>query len=277
MREFFRFIEKYHFFLLFLLFETLALYLVVTSNQLQKQTFISTSNRLTSSIVEISGNFKNYFLLKKSNDELSRENAHLRSRLQNIAESVTNINVASTIDSGIAQHYTFRQAKVVNNSVNKKYNYLTLNKGFIHGVKSETGVISARGLVGVVYNVSPSYSTVISLLNTNFKVSAKLRDSNFFGSLEWDGKSYRHAILSEIPAHAPVQLGEAVVTSGYSTIFPEGILVGIVEEIELGEGDGFYHIIVKLSVDFKNLAYVEVVEKMTGDQQKNLEKQNEDD
>jgi rod shape-determining protein MreC len=270
MRDFFRFIEKYHFFLLFLLFETLALYLVVTSNQLQKQTFISTSNRLTSSIVEISGNFRNYFLLKKSNDDLSRENAFLRSRLQNIAESVTAVNPTIAVDSAISKHYMFRQAKVINNSVNKKYNFLTLNRGSIHGIKPESGVISARGLVGVVHNVSPNYCTVISLLNTNFKVSAKLRDSNFFGTLEWDNNSYRHAMLSEIPSHAPVQIGEAVVTSGFSTIFPEGILVGIVEEIELGDGDGFYRVKVKLSVDFKNLTYVEVVEKTTGWEQKNV-------
>lgn len=277
MRNFFRFIERYHFFLLFLFFETLSFNLVINYNQLQKQSFISTSNRLTASIIEISGNFKNYFTLKTANEELSRENAFLRSQLQIVPNPQQAKSLTSSVDSLWSDRFFFRQAKVINNSVNKQSNYLTINRGSIHGIKPETGVISARGLVGVTHNVSTHYSTVISLLNTHLKVSTRLRDSNFFGSLGWDGISYRHAILSEIPAHAPIQVGEAVVTSGYSAIFPEGILVGTVEEFHLGEGEGFYRIIVKLSVDFKNLSYVEIAEKITGKEQLELEKLTQDD
>lgn len=263
--------------MLFLAFETLALYLVVNYNQLQQQTFISTSNRITASFLEVSGSLRNYFALKRVNDELSRENAFLRSQIQNMAETAPSPSVVSSVDLLTPDRFHYRHAKVINNSVNKQFNYITINRGAMHGIKPETGVISARGLVGVVKNVSPHYSTVISLLNTRLKVSAKLRDSNYFGSLEWDGSSYRHAILIEIPAHAPVQVGDAVVTSGYSTIFPEGILVGTIEDFQLGEGEGFYRIRVKLSVDFKNLAYVEVAEKITGEEQRNLEKQSQDD
>lgn len=277
MRNFFRFIERYHFFLLFLLFETLALYLVVNYNQLQKQTFINSSGKLTASILEISGTFKNYFTLKRANDELSRENAFLRSQIQNAGDMPAGNGVTSGLDLRTPDRYHFRQAKVINNSVNKQYNYLTINRGAMHGIKPESGVISARGLVGVVQNVSTHYATVISLLNTRFKVSAKLRDSGFFGSLEWDGQSYRHAILTEIPSHAPIQIGDAVVTSGYSTIFPEGVLVGTVEGFNLGEGEGFYRITVKLSVDFKTITYVEIAQKVAGDEQRNLEKLTQDD
>ncbi len=277
MRNFFRFIERYHFFLLFLIFETLSFNLVINYNQLQKQSFISTSNRLAASILEISGSFKNYFTLKKANEELSRENAFLRSQLQLVPNQEQAKSLTSSVDSLWSDRFYFRQAKVINNSVNKQNNYLTINRGSIHGIKPETGVVSARGLVGVAHNVSAHYSTVISLLNTHLKVSARLRDSNFFGSLGWDGKSYRNAILSEIPAHAPIQVGDAVVTSGYSAIFPEGILVGTVEEFHLGEGEGFYRILVKLSVDFKNLSYVEIAEKITGKEQLELEKLTQDD
>ena len=277
MRNFFRFIERYHFFLLFLLFETLAFYLVVNYNQLQKQTFISSSGKLAASVLEISGTFKNYFTLKRANDELSRENAFLRSQIQNAGDIQPVNDIASGLDLRTPDRFHFRQAKVINNSVNKQFNYLTINRGAMHGIQPESGVISARGLVGVVQNVSTHYATVISLLNTRFKVSAKLRDSGFFGSLEWDGHSYRHAILSEIPAHAPIQVGDAVVTSGYSTIFPEGVLVGTVEDFELGEGEGFYRIRVKLSVDFKNITYVEIAQKVAGEEQRNLEKLTEDD
>ncbi len=279
MRNFFRFIEKYHFFLLFLVFETLALYLVVNYNEYQNKTFISTSGRFTASILEISGSLKNYFSLKKSNDELSRENAFLRTQLQAYTGGVQPNNYFSSKEFEILSEdkFNFRQAKVVNNSVNKKYNYITLNKGSKKGLKPDMGVITARGLVGVVQNVSSHYSTAISLLHTRLKISAKLKDSNFFGSLEWDGKSYRHVYLNEIPSHAPVNIGEAVVTSGYSTIFPEGILIGTIDDINLGEGEGFYKIKVKLSVDFKSITYVEVAEKITGLEQKALEKQNKDD
>lgn len=279
MRNFFRFIEKYHFYLLFLLFETVAFYLIVNYNYRQKQSFISTSNRITASFLEISGTFRNYFALKKANDELSRENAYLRSLLQTVPDIDTSASrgISSSVDLLTSDRFLFKNAKVINNSVNKQLNYITINRGFMHGIKPEMGVVSAHGLVGIVKNVSPYYSSVISLLNARFKVSAKLRDSNYFGSLEWDGHSYRYAILNEIPSHVQVKVGDAVVTSGFSTIFPEGILVGIVEEFFLGEGDGFYHIKVKLSVDFKNLAYVEIADKITGQEQVNLEKQNQDD
>ncbi|MGQ1945780.1 rod shape-determining protein MreC [Geofilum sp. OHC36d9] len=278
MRNIIRFILRYHFFLLFLLFETLSFYLLVNYNQHQHQLFLNSSGRLATSIFELTSNFRDYFSLRRANDELSRENALLRSRVYDYASSgeIEKHNSPQFTAQRDSQ-YLFTPAKVINNSVNKLHNYLTINAGKLQGVKSGMGVISARGLVGITRHVSDHYATVISLLNTQLKISAKLRDSDFFGSLTWKGGAPGQATLYEIPGHAKLSVGDAVITSGYSAIFPEGILIGTIENYELKQGEGFYEITVKLSVDFSRLTYVEVVEKISGKEQKELEKTTEDD
>ncbi len=270
MRNFIRFIIRYHFLFLFLLFETFCFYLLINYNHRHQETFINSSGKVVASFLEISGTFKDYVSLRRANEELSRENALLRTQIPENIPSISEPKLARQ-ESDDLFIYQYRAGKVINNSVHRAHNFITINKGSKHGIAPEMGVISARGLVGIVRHVSPNYSTAISLLNNQFRVSAKLRDSNYFGVLEWDGKSYQHAILTEIPGHAPVSTGDAIVTSGYSTIFPEGILIGTIEDYQLHQGEGFYEIRVKLSVDFKNLTYVEVVEKTSGEEQKQLE------
>lgn len=271
MRNFIRFILKYHLFFLFLLFETISFFLLVNYNHHHNQTFVNSSSKFAAGVLEISSNFTDYFSLKRANEELSRENAFLRTQLPD--------NTITLDESAFLNHrtedsvqYFYRPAKVINNSINKFHNYITINKGSNHGIQPEMGVISARGLVGVVRHVSPNYATVISVLNTQLKISARLRETNHFGSLEWDGRSYQHVILNEIPAHAKVSVGDAVVTSGYSALFPEGILIGTIDDFELNEGEGFYVIRVKLSIDFKSLTYIETVERITRAEQQELEK-----
>ncbi len=276
MRNFIRFIVRYHLFFLFLLLETICLYLLVNYNHHHNQTFVNSSSKLAAGVLEISSNFTDYFSLKRANEELSRENAFLRTQLP---ENTYNLSEPAPVNQLTEDsiHYRYRPAKVINNSINKFHNYITINKGSNHGIQPEMGVISARGLVGVVRHVSPNYATAISLLNTQFKISARLRETNHFGSLEWDGRSYQYAILNEIPGHAKVSVGDAVVTSGYSALFPEGILIGTIEDFELNEGEGFFVIRVKLSIDFKNLTYIETVEKITRNEQQELEKLTSDD
>ncbi len=276
MRNFIRFIARYHLFLLFLLFETISFYLLVNYNHHHNQTFVNSSSKFAAGILDISSNFTDYFSLKRANEELSRENAFLRTQLPENTYTLSEPDpVNKQVEDSIL--YRYRPAKVINNSINKFHNYITINKGANHGIQPEMGVISARGLVGVVRHVSPNYATAISLLNTQFKISARLRETNHFGSLEWDGRSYQYAILNEIPGHAKVSVGDAVVTSGYSALFPEGILIGTIEDFELNEGEGFFVIRVKLSIDFKNLTYIETVEKITRDEQQELENLTSDD
>lgn len=274
MRNILRFIIKYHFFLLFLLLETFSFYLLVSYNQPHKQIFLNSSGKFATSVFEMTSTFKDYVSLKRANEELSRENALLRSQL---------FNFTSHNDIESLEHYAndtlyqFISAKVVNNSVNKLHNYLTIDKGSKDGMHPGMGVISARGLVGITRNVSKNYSTVTSLLNTQLKISSKLRESDYFGSLTWMGHSPSNATLFEIPSHAKVSVGDAIVTSGYSAIFPEGILIGTIENFELKKGEGFYEIDVKLSVDFNNLMYVESIEKLMREEQIELEKTTEND
>ena len=220
MQNILRFIGKYHFFLLFLFFEVIAFYLIVNYNNKHKEIFLNSSNSFSSFFLEISGGIKGYFLLKQANEELSRQNTYLRMLLSDneVIRTEKFIFLNELPDSC---RFIYQSARVINNSVNKGSNYITINLGSSSNIKPGTGLISARGLVGIVTNVSKNYSVAISLLNTKFRVSAKLRNSEYFGSLTWDGKSYQHAILREIPAHASVQVGEAIVTSGYSAIFPE--------------------------------------------------------
>lgn len=271
MGNIFRFIEKYHFFLLFLVFEFFSFYLIVNYNQTQKEIFFNSSNRFASFFLEISGGVKNYFSLKKANDDLSRENAYLRAFVpEKIIRDMEEANSFSEIKDSI--NFLYQPAKIINNTINKPHNYITINKGATDNICVGNGVISARGIVGIVSHVSSHYSSVISILNTKCRISAKLRNTDYYGSLSWDGTSYQHAILSEIPSHVNIQIGEAVVTSGYSAIFPEGVLIGVIESYEIEKSEGFYIIKVKLSVDFKNITYVETVEKITSKEQRELEK-----
>ncbi len=276
MRNFFRFIIRYHAFLLFLILETLCFYFIFNYSRYHNDVYKTTSNKVSGFIFENFSGIVQYFYLKDVNRELAAENAFLRSQMPSTFEQSRDYFRAA-YDSMTLQGFKYRSARVINNSVNNHFNYLTLNKGALNGIRRDMGVISTRGVVGVVLNVSEHYATVISLLNTRLKISARLKDTGFFGSLEWDGRSYRYAWLDEIPAHAAPRVGDAVVTSGFSAIFPENILIGTIDEVILNEGEGFYDIRVLLSVDFKKLHYVEVIEKYFAPEQRELEKMSEDD
>ncbi|TAJ13809.1 rod shape-determining protein MreC [Marinilabiliaceae bacterium JC017] len=270
MRNFIRFILRHHFVLLFLLIELFSFALVVNYNDYQRSSWFSSSNRFAGFILNKSNNASQYFMLREINEELARENAYLRGQMDE-SFRISKDYFSVVFDSLSQQQYVYRAAKVINNSVNRHFNYITLDKGTDNGIEPGMGVISARGVVGIVTNVSKRYSTVISLLNTRLKISSKLKETNFFGSLEWDGQTYEYANLSGIPRHATVSVGDLVVTSGYSAIFPEGILIGTVETVEKGKGESFYDIRVKLSVDFKRLAFVEVIGNNMKEEQVELE------
>lgn len=276
MRNFIRFIIRNHFLLLFLTLEIVSFYFIFNYNQYHRNVYLSSSNEISGFFYERFSSVIQYFELKKTNEDLAQENAALRNQLEK-QSYYTPSNLEIEADTVTEQHYRFYSAKVINNSVNRHFNYLTLNKGLKHGLRPDMGVISSRGLTGVVLNCSENFSTVISLLNTRLNISARLRETGFFGSLHWEGESYRYATLSGIPAHASPSVGDAVVSSGYSSIFPEDILIGTIDVINKDQGEGFYEIKVLLSVNFKNLRYVQVIEKVEAEEQRELEKISEDD
>lgn len=259
MRSLFRFLLRNYFLMMFLALEAISLVLIVSLNDYQRVTFFNSSNNFAGTIYERFSNLDDYFSLGRTNARLAAENASLRKQLQMRIMNQENypINRPDTVE---APAYIFTSAKVISNSVNKQFNYITINKGSRHGIKPDMGIINADGVVGVITNVSQNYSTGLSLLNKRLLIPAKITTNNYFGSLVWDGEHYNTADLKEIPFHVIVNVGDTVVTSGYSNIFPDGMMIGIIKKFGVVSGTNFYDIKVELSTNFKTLKYVEVVQ-----------------
>jgi rod shape-determining protein MreC len=270
MRNLIQFIIRYHVVLLFLMLETLSLVLLFNANDYHKAWLVNKADRLTGNYYLRIGNAREYLHLRQINEQLSQENTRLRNQLEK-AYRAEDIYFYSVNDSLHQQQYYFTPAKVIDNSVNKRQNFLTLNKGKKDGIREEMGVISNQGLIGLIVGVSDHFSVAISLLNTDFKVSAKILKNDYYGSLSWPGHDYRYALLSEIPHHVHVDVGDTIVTSGYSSTFPEGVLVGTVESFSV-TGGSFLEIEVRLSVDFKSITYVNVVSNLRRFERDKLEK-----
>lgn len=205
----------------------------------------------------IAGNVTDYLALKDDNKTLLLENAKLRNMLDYYQSHDATKSVVPE-SSGAGKLFSYIPAKVVNSTTNRQNNYLVLNVGEWHSIFPEMGVVTDNGVVGIVVNTSAHYATVMSLLNRSFKISARIKRTEYLGTLMWDGLDYREAILSEIPQHVAIRLGDTVETSGYSAIFPEGILIGTIASYEIRKGN-FHEIRVKLEADFKKLRYVNVI------------------
>jgi rod shape-determining protein MreC len=259
MRSLFRFLSRNYFLMMFLALEAFSLALMVSFNNYQRVTFLNSSNNLFGAVYERYSTLDDYFSLGRTNARLSAENASLRKQLYSriaIQEKYP-VNRPDTIDPPT---YIFTSAKVISNSANKQVNYITLNKGSRQGIKPDMGIINDQGVVGMITNVSPNYSTGLSILNKRWSIPAKISKINYFGALAWDGEHYNTADLKEIPFHIKVSVGDTIVTSGYSNIFPEGIMIGTIKKFDVESGTNFYNIKVELSTNFKTLKYVEVVQ-----------------
>ncbi len=245
--------------------------LLVSYNNYQKTEFLNSSNAFTGNIYEKVSSTTDYLALAETNEELNKENT----RLKNILGESYKMSADSSVfynDTLYQQQYIYRTAKIINNSVNKQLNYITLNKGSLNGIRSEMAVVTDRGVVGVVKSVSKNFSTAISLLNSRISVSAKIKKNNYFGSLTWDGLDYKSARLYEIPVHVAIQVGDTIVSSGYSSIFPEGLLLGTIQEVLPSSGGNFHEIIVAFSNDFRSISYVKVIGDLMKEERLELEK-----
>ncbi len=269
MKNLIQFFIRFHFLILFIIIESGSLAIAFQYNYYQKAGVVTMIQNISGFYHSKVFSIKEYLNLRETNQQLAYENVRLNNILQQAYRS-DDIFFYKQEDTINRQRFYLTSAKIINNSVNKKYNFLTLNKGTEQGLKPDMAVISTNGVVGVIYDVSRFYSTVISLLNTNMKISSKLLKNDYFGSLEWDGKDYRHAILNEIPYHVNVERGDTVVTSGYSAIFPEGVMIGTIEDFKI-KGGNFYEINIALSTDFKHLTFVSVVSNLKKEGQENLE------
>lgn len=273
MRSLFRFLLRNYFVMMFLALEAISFTLMVSYNNYQRVTFFNSSYNLVGTVYERFSHMDDYFSLSRTNARLAAENASLRKQLQFriMNQEKYPINRPDTVE---APAYYFASAKVISNSVNKQFNYITLNKGSRHGIKPDMGIISPDGVVGVITNVSQNYSTGLSLLNKRLSIPAKISKNNYFGALVWDGEHSNTADLKEIPFHIIVNVGDTVVTSGYSSIFPEGIMIGTISKFDVESGTNFYNIKVELSTNFRTLKYVEVVKNTKQAELKKLESNN---
>lgn len=272
MRNLIFFIYKYYVFLLFFALEIVALVFVYRYNTYQRAGFVNFTTGITGSFYNGINNIQEYFSLRQVNDSLQRENARLHSLLLT-SYYQNNITSKSIKDTIYKQQYTYLAARVVNNSVVKRNNYITLNRGSLHGVKKHMAVICESGIVGIVLNVSPHYATVLSFLNNDCKISAKFVKTGAFGSLVWDGKDPKFARLLDVNKHVPIEVGDEIITSNYSSTFPEGIAIGRVAEHSLEPGDNFHNIKVELYTDFSSLSTVYVITNHFRNEQTELEAQ----
>lgn len=274
MQQIFNFIFKNSYRLLFLLLLGTSLVLAIQSHSYHRSKVISSANFLTGGVYEQINSVNEYFGLQKKNDELARENARLKSLLFNIKDST----VIPKIDSikGISK-INLITSKVIHNSYNTHENYLTINSGSAAGVKSDMGVINSAGIVGIVDKTSKNYATVLSILNIKSQINAKIKKSNHFGSLIWNGKNAGYVQLIDVPRLASVRKGDTIVTGGQSVIFPENIGIGTISKVYVDNETNYYTLDIRLFNDMTNLGHVYIIKSKDREEVINLEKQSKAD
>lgn len=263
MHELFTFFARNSKWFVFAVYVVLSIMLLVGGDPYHRHIYLTSANRVTASVYDFSNNATGYFNLRERNADLNRRNAELQSELLALRERIQlmaeqQCTDTMTLDSGMMP-FRFIVADVINNSIARPFNYLTLNKGERDGVRPEMGVIDASGVVGIVSVVGSRSARVISLLNPHFRLSCKLKRSDSFGSLVWDGRDPEVALLEELPRHTVYSPGDTVVTSGYSAVFPPGLPVGIVLDDDYNDHENFFTLKVKLLSDFTSLNNVQIV------------------
>ncbi len=269
-------ILRYHFFLLFVLLEGIALIMVISSDIEKKNAFFTSANSVSGYFNQKFNNWTAYFSLDKENESLREENSKLKNELE-VLKSTQRKTFSFKLDTSGAYRYEYLKARVIKNTVSRSKNFITLDKGELDGVEKDFGVISPDGVVGIIVATSKRYSLAISILNDRIGVSAKIKKNEFYGSVHWDGGDYSIANLSGIPNHLDLIVGDTIVTSGYSAIFPKDVLIGTISKLGKDESTNFYDLQIKLSADFKSLYNVYIVNNKNRKEQILLEKIAEDE
>lgn len=253
------FLYQYRAFFTFLVLELFCSWLVIENNQYQGAHFFNSANGFVANVNGISQEVREYLSLRDVNRILVEENTTLRKKLEQRNQGSTAYQGGVITDSAIITRFDFVSAKVVNNSVSRFTNFVTINKGKDDGIEPGMAVICPQGVVGKVKMTSQHFSVVTSVLNINMMISGVMKRTGYFGTIQWDGDRPEYINFNFIPRHVQPIPGDTIVTSGYSGIFPEGILIGTIAEKSLIEGAPFYDLKVKLSHDFRKLSYVAVV------------------
>ena len=274
MRNILVFIIRYHFLLLFALLEIFAITLLVNSTYYQSSAILKAGSRVTGRFYTSISNATDYLKLRTTNEQLAQENAMLR-QMKGVSFLKNDTSSFWVNDTLHKQQYQYIVSKVVLNTVGKRNNYIMLDKGSRSGIKKDMAVITSNGIVGTVVNVSENFSWVMSLLNKHTRISGRITKNNQMGTVVWNGVDHMYGTLTDIPAHVKIAKGDTIVSSGYSYIFPAGIMMGTISDFRVEQGDHFYIIPFKFSVDFNALQYVYVVKNLMKDEQEALEKSTE--
>ena len=260
-------IIRFHFLLLFIILETISLSLYVADDISKKKVVFSSANMVAGLFHNVFNNWQSYLKLDKENENLRNENIQLKNKNQLFRKNKKQY-IEIKVDS---VKYSYKIGRVINNTVYKNKNYLTINKGQTDGIKKNFGVVGKDGIIGIVATASDNYSLIVSLLNERLSLSAKIKKNNFFGTIKWNTKDYRYVNLTEIPNHIQIGIGDTVVSSGFSAIFPEGINIGVISDINNNESNNFYDLKIKLLTDFKNVKNVYFIKNNRKQEQLNLE------
>ncbi|HNY00992.1 MAG TPA: rod shape-determining protein MreC [Bacteroidales bacterium] len=258
MRNLFLFFRQHYFYFLFLLMETVSLVMFFNYNEFQKSALYSVSNSVSGAVNDLFSGISEYFGLRRTNRVLIEEMARLHSRIPE-ALYATDLKIYEKKDSVVRLEYKYISAKVISNSTNKRNNFLMLNKGSLHGIANHVGVIIGNKIVGQVVSVSPHFSWVMSMLNKDSHISGKFRKNNQLVNVEWNGGNYRKGQVREIPKHIRMVVGDTIITSGNSDIFPEGLLIGTISSFRIAPDENFNNGEILFATDFNSLGYVEVV------------------
>ena len=264
MRNLLEFLAKYNHWFVFLILEVVSMVLLFQYNSYQGSAWFSSANAVTGKLYEWDANVETFFSLTKVNQELAQRNAYLEQEVQKLSDSLVCVTKDSSIyhrdQFALLRNYRLIPAKVVANSVDKPGNLMTIDKGSADGIHKDMGVISGTGVVGIVYLVAEHYAIVIPVLNTKSNISCMIQNRGYFGYLRWKGGVSDLAYLEEVPRHAHFKLGDYVVTSGYSAVFPPGVRVGRILHV-FNSADGLsYRVQLRLSTDFARLRDVCVID-----------------
>lgn len=276
MRNLIIFFTRNYYFILFLSLETFSIFLLIQNNHFQRAHFLNSSNAISGNIYETYSGITDYFGLNEANVKLATENTALRNQLRT-AFSDRTVLPASPGDSIHKTQYVYLNAKVVNNSTNRRKNYLTLNAGSGQGIRNEMAVICSEGIVGIVRDVSVNFCSVMSVLHESIRIPVTIKKYGENSILTWTGEDEWHGKMERVPSHLNLKKGDVVMTSSYSSIFPEDVMVGTIENFEKVAGNTFYDVIVRFSTNFNRLAYVNVVNNVMKEEQTTLEKATQHD
>ena len=270
------FLVKYHRFFLFLFLEIICLSLVVSFNDNQNSAFVGISNELAGRVYKAYDNVDQYFHLRRDKDSLAAENTRLRAMLK-VSRQYDTSRAIQKEDTTYRQKFTYLPAVVVNNRVTSRNNFMTLDIGSKKGAQRQAGVVTTGGIVGITKQVSANFTSVLSVLHSDFTVSAEIAELKEIGSVTWDGINPERVILKDIPVHIRVKKGMHVVTSPYSSVFPQGTTIGTVTQVADKQDDAFHTIYVKLGADIRNVRQVYIITNLIREEQETLEKTQEEE